>query len=175
MIALSLDHELAHARFTDQAIYTDFIRRAPWLVDDFNFVRWIIELFNFLEDTRLVEQVRAVETDAAENLARLNALGAQEHVDDYARRNGTSPWVEDPPTLRDQASVALIEQILVGDRPTVHPDVDGIRNQVQPHVDSARRGTTQDVADSAEAIYRIVIDFLRQPARDPDAGDVAGA
>jgi hypothetical protein len=158
--ALSLDHELAHARFTNQEVYADFIRRAPWLVGNFNFVRWIIELFNYLEDTRLVEQVRAVEPDAAENLGRLNAIAARERIDDYEHRNASSPWVADPPVKRDQASVALIEQVLVGDLPPVHPDVEAIRQEVQPHVDAARAGTTEDVAASAAEIYRIVVGSL---------------
>ncbi len=114
LMALSLNHELAHARFTDQAVYADFILRAPHLVHDFQFVSWIIELFNFLEDARLVVQVGASEPDAAANLEQLNAKAAQEWIDDYQQRNGQSPWSLDPPQRKDQAGVALIEQIFVG-------------------------------------------------------------
>ena len=159
-IALALDHELAHARFTDQDVYRQFLHDAPALVHEFAFVEWIIELFNFLEDSRLVEQVRSVEPDAAANLEKLNRLAVSEWVEDYASRNAESPWMPDPPMKRDQASVALIEQILVGARPVVHPDVEEIRNRVQPHIDTALSGSTQDVADAAANIYGIVVGTL---------------
>ena len=161
LIALSLDHELAHARFTDQAVYADFIRRAPQLVHDFQFVSWIIELFNFLEDARLVTQVSSNESDAAADLGRLNAMAAQEWIDDYQQRNGESPWSSDPPQRKDQAGVALIEQILVGQLPEVHPDVDRLRDDVQGHVDAARSGSTADVAEAAVEIYNAVVGSLR--------------
>lgn len=160
LIVLSLDHELAHARFTDQDSYRGFIGAAPQVVQDFSHVQWVMALWNYLEDARLVEEVRASEPDAARQLERLNALAVDEHVDGYRQRYGESPWVPAPARKGAQAEVALIEQILVGEKPTVHRDVDVLRERVQSDVDRARAGSTADVSDAAGAIYRIVVGAL---------------
>ncbi|MDX6452892.1 MAG: hypothetical protein QOH16_2941 [Gaiellaceae bacterium] len=160
LVALVLNHEVAHARFTDQQAFRDFLLGLPAIARHPSHHGWINSTFNFLEDARLAVAIGRLEPDAAQHLSRLNARAVDAYVLEYERENRASPWVANPPSPPKQSEVAVIEQILVGNKPRVHPDVDALRERIQGRVDRARRGGTTDAADAAEAIYALSVGAL---------------
>ncbi len=160
LIALVLNHELAHAQFTDQGAFRGFLAAIPAIARHPSHAGWINSTFNFLEDARLAEEVGRSEADAAQHLSRLNSRAVDAYVLEYRQEHAESPWVTNPRSPAKQAEVAVIEQILMGERPAVHPDVEALRERIQPQIDHARHGSTADAADAARFIYEQAVGAL---------------